>query len=338
VSTTSVAPIVPPASTESAGASSADRKHIVEAAQQFESMFLLQMLKQMRRSMLDDESEEPGLGAGTMFDTIDAELARQMSGQHGGMTPMIVDAMTRAMRGGSTPTDGSVAPGGVNPAASIPLTPAALPLPAPGTASPALSIPSLVLPTVPVADPVSVTPAGKTRVASGTSSGANTGAVALNGAEAPASDVTSAFGWRRDPFTGATKFHAGVDIRASYGRDVATVAGGTVVFAGVQGGYGQSVVIEHAPGLRTRYAHLSTIDVAPGQVVDAGTVLGKVGQSGRATGPHLHFEVLKDGKAVDPDAGGRLLAAALKDSATDADYPTGSAALRADVSGVTHED
>jgi murein DD-endopeptidase MepM/ murein hydrolase activator NlpD len=156
---------------------------------------------------------------------------------------------------------------------------------------------------------------------------------AISGTGSAAADVTSGFGWRKDPFTGSSRFHAGVDIRASYGRDVTTVAAGRVVSAGVEGGYGQTVVVEHAPGLRTRYAHLSAIDVEPGQTIENGTVVGKVGQSGRATGPHLHFEVLKNGKAVNPEAGSRLLAAALKEPATGADYPTGSAGLRADPSG-----
>jgi murein DD-endopeptidase MepM/ murein hydrolase activator NlpD len=156
---------------------------------------------------------------------------------------------------------------------------------------------------------------------------------AVSGTTSAAGDITSGFGWRRDPFTGTSRFHAGVDIRASYGRDVAAVAAGRVVSAGVEGGYGQSVVVEHATGLRTRYAHLSEIDVQSGQAIDSGSVVGKVGQSGRATGPHLHFEVLKNGKAVNPEAGGRLLAAVLKETSTGADYPTGSAGLRADPSG-----
>jgi murein DD-endopeptidase MepM/ murein hydrolase activator NlpD len=145
--------------------------------------------------------------------------------------------------------------------------------------------------------------------------------------------VTSGFGWRKDPFTGASRFHAGVDIRASYGRDVASVGPGRVVSAGVQGGYGKSVVVEHAPGLRTRYAHLSSIDVTVGESVADGAVIGKVGQSGRATGPHLHFEVLENGHAVNPKAGGRLLAAAFKKTTDAADYPTGSAGPYAGVSG-----
>jgi murein DD-endopeptidase MepM/ murein hydrolase activator NlpD len=78
---------------------------------------------------------------------------------------------------------------------------------------------------------------------------------------------------------------------------------------------------------------LSSIDVAPGQMVEGGSVVGKVGQSGRATGPHLHFEVLANGEAVNPEAGGRLLAAALKEPAARADYPSGSTGTRTTLSG-----
>jgi murein DD-endopeptidase MepM/ murein hydrolase activator NlpD len=101
-------------------------------------------------------------------------------------------------------------------------------------------------------------------------------------------------------------------------------AGGRVVFAGEQGGYGQSVVVEHAPGLQTRYAHLSAISVRPGDQVPAGSQVGRVGQSGRATGPHLHFEVLEQGRRVDPATGAARLAAALKVQRPVADSPAGS--------------
>jgi murein DD-endopeptidase MepM/ murein hydrolase activator NlpD len=274
----------------------ADRARIAEAAKQFEAMFLLQMLKQMRQSMLADESEEPGLGAGTMFDTIDAELSKKLAGQSGGLTPMLLEAMSKAGAGLGTAAGGSV-------------TAAPMMLATPGAAP--------AIPLVPAALPLKtehVKPIG-------------------SGTDDPPGEVTSGFGWRKDPFTGTSRFHAGVDIRASYGRDVGSVAAGRVVSAGVQGGYGQSVVVEHAPGLRTRYAHLSSIDVEEGQAIESGAVLGKVGQSGRATGPHLHFEVLKNGQAVNPAAGGRLLAAALKETPGGADYPTGSAGLRAALLG-----
>ena len=301
---------IAPASGETSAVSDAERTRIAQAARQFESMFLLQMLKQMRQSMLGDEQEEPGFGAGTMFETIDAKLSEYLAGQRGGLAPTLVDAMTKA----SAQTAGAGVPGAVSSLGAMPLG---------TTTAPALPLNSPAVPR-----PL---PAGRTSPAAevkGTS-----GQPMVSGTDAAAGDVTSSFGWRKDPFTGAAKFHAGVDIRAAYGRDVMTAGAGRVVSAGVQGGYGQSVVVEHAPGLRTRYAHLSSIDVAPGQVVEGGSVVGKVGQSGRATGPHLHFEVLAHGKAVNPEAGGRLLAAALKEPAAGADYPSGSAGTRATLSG-----
>lgn len=116
----------------------------------------------------------------------------------------------------------------------------------------------------------------------------------------PASHVTSKFGWRSDPLTGQAKFHKGVDLRAAYGQPVASVASGKVVQAGAQGGYGLSVVVEHGSGIRTRYAHLSEVSVKAGEAVADGETIGKAGQSGRSTGPHLHFEILADGRPVDP--------------------------------------
>ena len=115
-----------------------------------------------------------------------------------------------------------------------------------------------------------------------------------------ASDITSAFGWRQDPFTGATTFHNGVDLRAAEGDPVVSTGAGRVVFSGTDGGYGTSVIIQHANGLTTRYAHLSAALVSLGQHIEDGQVLGLAGSTGRATGPHLHYEVRVDGKAVDP--------------------------------------
>ena len=115
-----------------------------------------------------------------------------------------------------------------------------------------------------------------------------------------ASPVSSKFGWRQDPFTGAAQFHNGVDIAVAYGQDVKAAASGTVAFAGVQNGYGNTVVIDHQGGRQTRYAHLSQEFVRAGDSVTEGQVLGKSGNSGRSTGPHLHFEMLVNGRPVDP--------------------------------------
>jgi murein DD-endopeptidase MepM/ murein hydrolase activator NlpD len=116
----------------------------------------------------------------------------------------------------------------------------------------------------------------------------------------PPTGVTSQFGWRQDPIAGDPRFHAGVDLHAAYGREVGAAQRGRVVRAGEQGGYGLTVVVEHRPGVQTRYAHLSSILVAPGEMVDARQTIGRAGQTGRATGTHVHFEVTLDGEPVDP--------------------------------------
>ena len=116
----------------------------------------------------------------------------------------------------------------------------------------------------------------------------------------PESTVTSTYGWRRDPFTGEAKFHKGVDFRAAEGSDVQSAGAGRVTFAGSLPGYGTTVVVEHANGLSTRYAHLSELLVKAGEQVDDRQAIGRAGQSGKATAAHLHFEVLEDGIPVDP--------------------------------------
>jgi murein DD-endopeptidase MepM/ murein hydrolase activator NlpD len=115
--------------------------------------------------------------------------------------------------------------------------------------------------------------------------------------------ISSSFGWRQDPFTKASKFHEGTDIRMPIGQDVPVAQSGRVTFAGEQRGYGLTVMVEHGPGLSTRYAHLSEIEVAVGQNVALGQTIAKSGASGRATGPHLHFEVLEGGNPIDPAVG-----------------------------------
>jgi len=112
--------------------------------------------------------------------------------------------------------------------------------------------------------------------------------------------LTSTFGYRADPFFGRPALHSGVDLREEYGTPVKATAAGVVSVAGPQGGYGNLVEIDHGGGLSTRYAHLSAIDVAPGQQVAPGAIVGRVGSTGRSTGPHLHYEVRIDGEAVDP--------------------------------------
>ena len=111
---------------------------------------------------------------------------------------------------------------------------------------------------------------------------------------------TSGFGMRADPFIRAPAMHTGLDIRADTGEPARATAAGTVTMAGWNGGYGKMVEVDHGNGFATRYAHLSAIDVELGQTVRIGQVVGRVGSTGRSTGPHLHYETRVDGDAVDP--------------------------------------
>lgn len=112
--------------------------------------------------------------------------------------------------------------------------------------------------------------------------------------------LSSYYGTRTDPLTGNKKWHSGVDIGSHHGREVKSVATGVVTFAGEKGGYGNTLEISHGDGLLTRYGHNQDLLVKEGDIVHKGTPIALVGNTGRATGPHVHFEVREDGRAVDP--------------------------------------
>jgi murein DD-endopeptidase MepM/ murein hydrolase activator NlpD len=117
---------------------------------------------------------------------------------------------------------------------------------------------------------------------------------------APGRAISSTFGVRKDPLLGTPAHHSGMDFRAPAGSPARASAAGKVVTAGWSGGYGRMVEIEHSSGFTTRYAHLSKIGVKIGQQVAGGEEIGKVGSSGRSTGPHLHYEIRRNGEAIDP--------------------------------------
>jgi murein DD-endopeptidase MepM/ murein hydrolase activator NlpD len=265
--------------------SGTEREELKRIAAEFESMLLVQMLKDMRKSGSWDTTEEQDTyGAETLFETLDLELANHLAKVKGmGLQEELVGAFDRMQP--KPPTTES-APAAVSPVGS----------PVSGLRS------SVGTPASSVVTPSVATP--ETR-----------GQKRETAFVKPVSGaVTSDFGWRRDPFTSRLKFHQGVDMKAAYGQEVQAAGGGRVVFSGEQGGYGTSVVIEHQDGTRTRYAHLSAALVAKGDDVSAGAAVGRAGKSGRATGTHLHFEVIgRDGKRVPPqqwasaDTAGRAL-------------------------------
>ncbi|WP_329903916.1 M23 family metallopeptidase [Porphyromonas pogonae] len=114
--------------------------------------------------------------------------------------------------------------------------------------------------------------------------------------------ISSRFGYRRNPFSGrGSEKHMGLDFRGSVGDTVKTTADGIVIFAGRKGGYGNCVVVRHCHGLSTLYGHLSRVKVNVGDSVKTGELVGLLGSSGRSTGPHLHYEIIKGTERINPE-------------------------------------
>ena len=271
-----------------------EREQLKRIAAEFESMLLVQVLKDMRRAgSWEEEGGSDSLGAESLFETLDVELASHLARVKGlGLGKQLNDALDRLNPSGAD--------------AQLPTPNSQLPTTDPQPKSESPHKPQAAEHTrveagKPAPDVVSVVKAAveKTTAVPG---------VLGNLVKPVAGAVTSAFGWRRHPITHEVKFHQGVDLRAAYGQEVQAAAPGKVVFSGDQGGYGATVVVQHADGTKTRYAHLSARLVKQGDTVGAGDALGRAGKSGRATGTHLHFEVIApDGQRVQPErwAGGR---------------------------------
>ncbi len=241
-------------------AAEAERLQILTLVEQFEGMLLSEMLRDVRAG--DDEDGGFGLGASTMTDTMQGEFGLALSRTGGlGLGEMLAGALLRKT---GTAAEVDAAPGAVPTVSAAPGVPTAS-----GTAgdrTPAAAVPT------------------------------GDGPAAVVDAGVP---VSSAFGWRSDPFTGKATFHKGVDLAAAYGTEVRAFGGGVVRSAGDRPGYGLTVVVDHGGGRETLYAHLSSSAVAPGDRVEAGQAIARSGNSGRATGAHLHFEAREFGAPVD---------------------------------------
>jgi murein DD-endopeptidase MepM/ murein hydrolase activator NlpD len=120
------------------------------------------------------------------------------------------------------------------------------------------------------------------------------------GNPAPGHGITSRFGNRIDPFLGRLALHAGIDFQAETGDEIKSTGAGKIISAGPASGYGNMVEIDHGQGITTRYGHMSRIMVNVGDTVAVGDVIGRAGSTGRATGPHVHYEVRRNGNAIDP--------------------------------------
>jgi murein DD-endopeptidase MepM/ murein hydrolase activator NlpD len=112
--------------------------------------------------------------------------------------------------------------------------------------------------------------------------------------------VSSKFGYRTDPFNGRIAHHDGIDLAGKEGSDVIAVAAGVITWAGKRYGYGNLVEVNHGNGYVTRYGHNKEVSIKVGEAVKKGAVIAKMGSTGRSTGPHVHFEVIKHGRTVDP--------------------------------------
>jgi len=111
---------------------------------------------------------------------------------------------------------------------------------------------------------------------------------------------SSSYGWRQDPFLGVRAFHSGLDFSAAHGEPIIATAGGVVVEASYERGYGKFITIKHGDGLQTRYAHASKLFVKKGDLVNKKDIIALVGNTGRSTGPHLHYEIRLNGRPLDP--------------------------------------
>lgn len=263
------------------------------AVREMESLFAYEMVKAMRSASGTSAAGGSGFGGDVYGSLFDMELARLLSSRNGlGLQEMLLkglgqSAYTKDSKENQNVTEEiDAAP---STAASSAAAPSAI---VPSIAAPSAIVPSTAAPAVSgphTHDPLESVPAVTI---------SDEGALPIR----EGGRVSSAFGYRKDPFTGEAKFHHGVDIAAAEGTEVYPAKGGEVTFSGYQKGYGNLVVVDHGDGIVTKYAHNRANRVATGDRVGADTVIAEVGSTGRSTGPHLHFEVQYEGQKVPPQA------------------------------------
>lgn len=233
------------------------------AGKAFEELLLSELLKAMRQTI---PTEGDDFASDTIDSMFDQTVAEQTAGSLG-----LASMLQRQLGGGTTAA----------PSPSTLSWPSAAPHP---PSTPHAALPSW-----------SVAPHGDKH------------AIGVIGMQMPAGGMpvdgvqSSDYGMRVHPISGDHKFHGGIDLAATEGTEIRAVQGGVVTHAGWRPGYGNVVEIEHPDGAMTRYAHASRVHVRAGQRVDAGEGIADVGQTGQATGPHLHFEVRRNGHTVDPE-------------------------------------
>lgn len=244
-----------------------DRAELKKAAQEMESFFLYMMLKSMRKTIQKSDVFGDRKKEDTYTEMMDMEITKELARAGGiGLAPVILAGLDPALRGAGGRPRGEGAP---EKKEGYPLPPRP-------------------------AEKPDVPPAGKPLPEGPGEAREFFWRRPVEGR------VSSRFGYRDDPMEGTRRFHSGVDIAAPEGASVLAVRPGRVVFAGKEGGYGNLVEILHPDNTVTRYAHNSALWVKTGDAVVSGQVIAEAGSTGRSTGPHLHFEVLREGRRVDP--------------------------------------
>lgn len=253
------------------------------AVREMESLFAYEMVKAMRSASGASAAGGSGFGGDVYGTLFDMELARLLSEKGLGLQEMLLKGLGRSaytQKGAENmivPGETAAAEAGAEPSSAAPAAPGATPGPAPAK----FSAPHTHGPLEESGPAVSAPEEAGLPIREG-------------------GRVSSGFGYRKDPFTGAVKFHHGVDIAAAEGTGIYPAKAGEVVFSGFRNGYGNVVEVDHGDGLVTRYAHNRANRVAAGDRVDTDTVIAEVGSTGRSTGPHLHFEVRYEGRNVPP--------------------------------------
>jgi murein DD-endopeptidase MepM/ murein hydrolase activator NlpD len=244
------------------------KSELKNVAEQFEAIFVTQLLKVMRETIEEANPSESGYGKTVYTELFDQEIASSMA-RHGtlGIGNILYKSMEKRIDA-KGPEDASGIKSDSN-------------------ATPADS----KQPSEPGLENTSSTPADVSDI--------------HLPVQAP---ISSSFGLRKDPFSSQVKFHRGIDLAAPEGMTVVPALPGKVVSAGYESGYGNTVLIEHEGGVQTRYGHLASINVKQGDVVTSENAIGTVGSTGHSTGPHLHFEVMRMGKQVDPMLSSNYLA------------------------------
>jgi flagellar protein FlgJ len=246
-------------------------RELKKATQEFEAVFIGYMLKVMRSTVEPADEEGGALGKDIYLSMFDQEIALQMARNSSlGIGEMMYRQLEQTVKeakavSGSSPSEA--------PAVRLPAN----------TEHPIRRQPEL--------------PISHHEIEATTDAGMKAPTTWTAPVEGR---LSSTFGERADPFTQATRFHRGVDIAAPAGTPIRAAQSGTVVFSGHLGGYGNTIIVEHAGGYRTLYGHASRNLVREGDRISAEQVIGEVGSSGRSTGTHLHFELQKSGERLNP--------------------------------------